>query len=522
MWLHFVKDKYLLKYFLFNLLFFLLIFNACKKKEVPIVETLEITEIKSNSAIGRGKIVSDGGTAIIGSGVCWSLKGEPTINDNKTVDPVEDGNFVSTLSNLDPATAYCVRAYATNSEGTGYGQPVYFQTSPESPLATIISIKEITAYSVVIDGVFSSGVGVNILSVGIVYGNSMHPTFENSLIESSLDSSRFKIKIENLKRNTKYYVRPYVVFRFKGESNYNVIFGNELSLMTKYEITPTIKLGKIVVWAESANIDGVIIDNGGAPIVKRGISLKIADELDSLVYYSSTELDSFTISINNLKPDTKYIARAFAQNSVGISLSSPGDLKTCTGLIKDITGHTYRTQKIGTQLWIQENLQVTNLNDNSSIPLVIENSSWETSVLPSYCWSGAKENSPYGCFYNWYTINTGKLCPTGWHVPTIEEWHVLFNYLESLGGYLTVGQKLAEPEFGFIALNAGRRYSNGSYYCDYYSTYSYGYWWSSSLSQNFYPAYWELTFNLSTNFNIRVTEEREYANGYSVRCIKDN
>jgi uncharacterized protein (TIGR02145 family) len=110
--------------------FLLLIAFGCKKekKEIPKLSTTFITEITETSAMSGGNITSDGGGAVTARGICWSTGETPTIADNKTTDGSGVGEFSAALTGLTPGTVYYVRAYATNSNGTGYGSPRAFIT----------------------------------------------------------------------------------------------------------------------------------------------------------------------------------------------------------------------------------------------------------------------------------------------------------------------------------------------------------------------------------------------------------
>jgi hypothetical protein len=96
---------------------------------VPTVETNLITGVTKTSATSGGNVTSDGGSSVTARGVCWSTVQNPTINDNKTIDGSGTGSFTSDITGLSANTPYYVRAYATNSSGTGYGNQVNFTTS---------------------------------------------------------------------------------------------------------------------------------------------------------------------------------------------------------------------------------------------------------------------------------------------------------------------------------------------------------------------------------------------------------
>ena len=103
-----------------------------------------------------------------------------------------------------------------------------------------------------------------------------------------------------------------------------------------------------------------------------------------------------------------------------------------TGTVTDIDGNTYKTVTIGNQVWMAENLRTTRYNDGTPIPHIKDSIEWGNATSGAYCYydndstSNAKK---YGALYNWYVVNTGKLAPEGWHVPTEYEWEILENYL---------------------------------------------------------------------------------------------
>jgi len=94
----------------------------------PTVETSEVSNIATPTAHCGGEVTDRGQTAVIAYGVCWSTSTIPTIVDNHTTDGSGTGAFSSTLTDLDELTTYYVRAYATNSDGTSYGEEISFST----------------------------------------------------------------------------------------------------------------------------------------------------------------------------------------------------------------------------------------------------------------------------------------------------------------------------------------------------------------------------------------------------------
>ena len=204
--------------------------------------------------------------------------------------------------------------------------------------------------------------------------------------------------------------------------------------------------------------------------------------------------------------------------------------------ISDIDDNYYRIMKIGTQYWMAENLKTTSYNDGTVIPLVTDGATWgtaSTNGAPAYCWYYAPNETTnlttYGALYSWYAINTASngnknVCPTGWHVPTDDEWKTLTDYL---GGLAVAGGKMKEAglahwkspnigatnESGFTGLPGGSRDGNGTF--DYVGTL--GFWWSST-EYNWYSA-WNRDLG---NYDDNVYRVSDYkGSGFSVRCLRD-
>ncbi|MEI6752521.1 MAG: fibrobacter succinogenes major paralogous domain-containing protein [Paludibacter sp.] len=194
------------------------------------------------------------------------------------------------------------------------------------------------------------------------------------------------------------------------------------------------------------------------------------------------------------------------------------------GSMTDIDGNVYKTIKIGTQIWMAENLKTTKYKDGTSILLVTDNTAWGDPSTPAYCWynnDASTYKATYGALYNWSAVSTGKLAPTGWHVPTNAEWTTLTMYLNGDdGGKLKETGTLnwtspntgATNETGFSALPGGSRVWTGTFN----GLGTDGNWWSSSINQG-YVGLWYMT-----NDDSKVgTLGYKGRSGHSVRCVKD-
>ncbi len=103
--------------------------------------------------------------------------------------------------------------------------------------------------------------------------------------------------------------------------------------------------------------------------------------------------------------------------------------------VTDIDGNVYRTVKIGTQVWMAENLKTTKYRNGDPIANVTNGASWKALTTGAYCWynNDAENKVTYGGLYNWFVVaDSRKIAPTGWHVPTDAEWTVLTDFLGGL------------------------------------------------------------------------------------------
>lgn len=100
----------------------------------PVITTASVTDISSSAAVCGGNVISDGDKPITERGVCWSTLSNPTTLDSKTSDGVGKGTFISNITGLHYSTTYYVRAYATNSVGTNYGEQRFFSTNEDNKI----------------------------------------------------------------------------------------------------------------------------------------------------------------------------------------------------------------------------------------------------------------------------------------------------------------------------------------------------------------------------------------------------
>ncbi len=253
-----------------------------------------------------------------------------------------------------------------------------------------------------------------------------------------------------------------------------------------------------------------------------------------------TGSENSTITVNQLKSTKATVNMAYTTGDILLFKGTSGsysyiisDIPTASKTItfnfsacSDFDNNNYTTLQIGTQTWMAENLKSTHFKNGTAIPNVTNDTVWKALATGAYCDynNTPANNTTYGRLYNWATVNTGNLCPTGWHVPTDAEWSTLTTYL---GGEATVSGKLKEAglthwispnsaatnETGFTALPGGTRTSDGIYY----NISSYGFWWSSTANTTANAWARAMYYNLISVYRGSYAK----TSGFSVRCIKD-
>lgn len=210
-----------------------------------------------------------------------------------------------------------------------------------------------------------------------------------------------------------------------------------------------------------------------------------------------------------------------SQNPPSNSGGGGNNTVECDSIVTDINGNVYSVVAIGSQCWMQENLKTLHYNDGEVILHIMDNNAWINSTDGAWCFFQNNDafGPTYGLLYNWYAVNTGKLCPEGWHIPTAEEWETLWEYVDYDGGALKAVSTWTAPNVGasnssgFTALPGGSRVGGGAFVGIVGSAYFY----SSTPSQSGNVYSRSLFYN---DANMYLNDQPK-AFGYSCRCIKD-
>ena len=196
---------------------------------LPTISTTATSAVTTTSANSGGNITADGGAAITARGVCWSTSPNPTIAlSTKTSNGTGNGSFSSNIANLNQNTLYYVRAYATNSAGTAYGNQVSFTTvAILLPTISTTATSAVTTTSANSGGNITADGGAVITARGVCWSTSPNPTIALSTKTSNGNGSgSFSSIITSLNLNTLYYVRAYAT------NSAGTAYGNQVSFST--------------------------------------------------------------------------------------------------------------------------------------------------------------------------------------------------------------------------------------------------------------------------------------------------
>ena len=355
---------------------------------LPVVLTESIDSIGANTAIVKGLINSDGGDTISDFGVCWDISKSPTILNNKIAENSGTNNFTGTVSGLLPATTYYVRAFATNSRGTGYGDVLKFTTFPVTPALSTTTVSGITRTTAISGGdIFSDG-GAAVIARGICWSTSENPSIDGTHSSDALTYESFESNLSGLFPNTVYYIRAYAT------NSAGTAYGSEVSFTTAPLTTATLTTTAIsYISSRSALSGGTVTDDGGENITSRGICWSIGSNPAITDNKSSNDnrAGSFTGNITGLLPGTLYHVRAYASNDKGTSYGN--DLTFIT--LAEIPALTTSPP---TGITLTSVISGGNIISNGGASITVSGICWGTSSGPTISGLFTTDGTPNGSF----------------------------------------------------------------------------------------------------------------------------
>jgi uncharacterized protein (TIGR02145 family) len=498
----------------------------------PVVDTDSISGVTGTAAAFHAKVTSDGGEAVTAQ---WFRYGTSA---GSLVDSVAVAGtatpFSASVSTLTAGTTYYVAGFARNAKGTASGDTLSF-TTWAAPTVDTDAASAVTATAATLNATFTDG-GSAVTATGFKYATNSALTSPTDVTGSGT-SSPFTGALTGLTHATQYWAVGYAT------NTVGTSYGDTITFTTS-AIVPTVDTDAATsVTSSAATLNATITATGGAAVSITGFKYATNSALTSPTDVASSGTTSpFTASLTGLTASTQYWAVGYATNAVGTSYgdtitfttSAAAPSASCSVPSVTYDGFTYTTVLIGSQCWFKENLRNDDYNDGTPIPGNLDDATWTSTSSGAqtvygegasavYYGSGDEvaNLATYGRLYNWYAVNTGKLCPTGWHVPTDAEWTTLET---ALGGASIAGDQLKSTTgwasgdggtntSGFSALPGGGRESGDGDFL--YQGY-FGLWWSSSPDGS----------GARSRYLTSGTSSVDQANGdardgFSVRCVQD-
>ncbi len=496
-----------------------------------MVSTIEVTSISYNAASAGGSVSDDGGGEISEVGVYWDTITSPETAGKQVSMGQGLGEFTGTLTELPHGVQIFYKAYAVNSAGISVGEEFSFVTNTV-PTVQTRNIVSFDYASALVSGEITADGGEAISETGVYWSTEPNAELTGTRLPIENEEGSFSTTLENLSPFTAYYIKAFAV-NAAGES-----LGEELSFITTGTATVS-TLQALSDRYKTMVLSGEVSDNGGYEVTETGFYYGTsADPASSGTRVSvGSDEGSFSRTLLDLIPGSTYYFTAFAVNEAGESIGEemsfilPGvEEGTFTDPRDQVV---YGTVKIGEQVWMSENLKATLYNDGTEILQVTGSAEWASNAGPAYCWyDDDPQWEDRGALYNWYTVNTGKLCPAGWHVPSEIEWREFEYYLgmdeavaltdgfrgTNEGGMLKTTKLWESPNTGatnelhFSAMPTGRRGYLGEF--AYLNTT--GFFWTTDTDGQFPRR--RLLLNDEGGISRSGAPENS---GLSVRCIED-
>ena len=489
------------------------------------VITAEVINITQTTAKCGGNVTSDGGAPVTARGVCWSASSNPSTADSHTINGIDTGTFVSNMTGLTGGASYHVRAYATNSAGTSYGNELTF-TTLAFPTVTTDYITNITETTAISGGMVTSDGGAPVTARGICWSTSSNPTTADNQTINGSDTGTFVSNMTSLTGGAFYYVRAYAT------NSAGTSYGNELTFTTL--TLPAVTTETVTNINETTAISGgTVSSDGGASVTSRGICWSISATPTTADSHTldSSGTGTFISIMTGLSGGTFYYVRAYATNNVGTSygneirfitawlcgfsitvdheagLIAPVNKTVTYGTVTNIPGEA-------SKCWITSNLgadhQAISVDDPAEASAGwywqfnrkqgykhdgttrTPNTIWISSISENFDWQAA--NDP--C-----SLELG----VGWRIPTATEW----TNVDDAGGWTDWNG----PWNSDLKLHAAGHLSDYDGYLSLRS--SGGSFWSSTQYSN------SESRQLGFNNGYCYVGGNSKAFGFSLRCIKE-
>ncbi len=304
--------------------------------DLPEIATGPVTEVSYTGATSTDTLKSNGGEFVTARGVCVDTLPLPTINSAVNVSGSSLGTYTLPLANLVPGKRYYLRAFASNSNGTAYGDTVSFITNSVTiPTVTTDTMSGVSNTAATGGGIVISDGGSPVTARGICFSTSASPTIANSLAPSGAGVGAFSSTMSGLSPVTTYYARAYAT------NAAGTAYGVQRTFTTILFAPPTTSTD------ETSNIGCTSVttglntsSDGNAAITEQGICYDTAinpTTSSAKVIAPSNAIGHYTLSLTGLAPGTTYHVRAYSTNSIGTSYGSDVSFTLLPSALPSIT-----------------------------------------------------------------------------------------------------------------------------------------------------------------------------------------
>jgi len=373
-------------------------FTAGQIITAPTVTTTEVVNVTQTTATCGGNVTSDGGATVTARGVCWSTNPNPTLSDNHTSDGTGTGGFLSSLTSLTSGTAYHVRAYATNSAGTSYGNERTFTTLGEPTVASVTTapVTNITNNSAQSGGTVTNDGGSSVSARGVCWSTGYNPTINDPHTHNGTGIGSYISNMTGLLANTFYRVRAYAT------NAVGTAYGNQLTFSTLQDpILPTVTtIEAINITQTTATTGGKVMSDGGADVTERGVcySTNPNPTLANPHTSDGSGTGTFISNLSGLTPGTLYYVRAYAINSIGTSYGNEILFTTLTtAILPTVTTNTV------TDITQTSATSGGNVTSDGGSPATARGVCWSTSSNPTTTDNHTTDGSGTGTFISYLT-----------------------------------------------------------------------------------------------------------------------
>lgn len=308
------------------------------------VTTKDVTDIHPLSATGGGVVTADNGFTVTSRGICWSVVQNPTIDDSHTTNGSGTGEFNSLMDNLQNSTTYHVRAYATNANGTAYGEDKTLTTTSGAITVTTNSVTGVTASSATCGGnaTITNDNNLPITAKGVCWSTSHNPSINDNHSNDGSGTGAFNSSITGLSVNTTYYVRAYAT------NQIGTYYGDEKEFSTTDGLATVVLDANsfTLISSTSVSCTSNATSDGGFAITARGIcwgdtpNPTITDNHTN----DGTGIGYYTSVLSDLDPTHIYYVRSYVTNTTGTAYSNQVMLNMEYMLLPSFTfnGHVYK------------------------------------------------------------------------------------------------------------------------------------------------------------------------------------